>query len=616
MYKLLIPLFFLAINLNAQMNAYYQQHISYDMNIDVDVKKYQYKGSQTIEYTNNSPDVLKKVFFHLYLNAFQPGSMMDQRIQYMGGEADGRMTTQEKGEVVSRIQSLSAEDQGYQKIKVLKQNGKDLKFHIKGTLMEVELAEPIAANGAKTTFSMEWEAQVPEQIRRSGKRNREGIELSMTQWYPKMAEYDYEGWHTWEYVQREFQGVFGDFNVNITIDSDYVVAAGGVLKNPESVKGYSSKKPKSSKVTWQYEAHDIHDFAWAADPDYIIESAQVPNGPKLYFARQNNSDTEFWKLAYPKAVEFFQIMNQKFGQYLYPTYTFAQGGDGGMEYGMITLIMGNGRGDNDAEKLHGLCGLMFHEAAHSWFQQMIATNESMRAWMDEGFTSFAEAYCMDQIFPNKELPYFNAETVVGLANFQKTGREELASNLADHYETGAGYSVAAYVKGSAFLSTLSYIVGEEKFWEIMKQYYDIWKLKHPTDRDFMHIAQKVSGMDLKWYFQFFIYTREPINYSLGLIKESGGLTQITVENKGIFPMPIDLRVTLKNGKTEWYTIPLRQMRGTKANDINTYNELPDWPWTQTQYTAELPYKKSEIESIMIDGTFRLPNTGETQRIVL
>ncbi len=611
--KYLIVLFSIfSIHTQAQMNCYYQQHASYAMDIDVDVKNFQYQGTQDLVYTNNSPDELDRVYFHLYWNAFQPGSMMDQRVQFMGNQADGRMVDEVKGKRVSRISQLAPKDQGYQKIKVITQNGEPLDFFIEGTLMTVQLIEPVAPNGGKANFHLVWEAQVPEQIRRSGKQNSEGIELSMTQWYPKIAEYDYEGWHTWEYVQREFQGVFADFEVNIHIDKEYVVAAGGVLQNPMEVKGYGTRKMlKNPKSTWKYTAENIHDFAWSADPDYVIETKNVPNGPKLYFARQNNEQTEFWKEAEDKTVEYFQIMNEKFGKYLYPTYTIAQGGDGGMEYGMITLVMGNGRGNTNADKVKGFCGLVFHEASHSWYQQMLGTNESMRAWMDEGFTSFAEAYCMAKVFPNPALPYYNAEAVVGLAAFQKTGREELASNLADQYETGAGYSYAAYVKGSVFLSTLSYIVGEEVFWEIMMEYYNTWKLKHPTDKDFLHIAQKVSGMDLKWYLNFFIYTKEKIDYSLEGVTFDNGKALVSLKNNGRYPMPIDLLVTLQNGEKITYNIPLRMMRDVKTKDFYTVKNLPSWQWTSKEYTAELPYKKSEIQSIEIDGTYRLPNVSDS-----
>ena len=236
-----------SLNAFAQMNSYYQQHISYQMEIDMDVEKHQYQGKQTIVYTNNSPEILHKVYFHLYFNAFPPNSMMDQRVQYMGKEADGRMVKEIEGKKVSRLKDLAPENQGYQKIKVLKQNGKDLKWKVEGTILEVELAEPIHPEGGKTSFLMEWEAQVPEQIRRSGRKNAEGIEYSMTQWYPKMAEYDYEGWHTFEYIQREFHAVFGDFDVKIKINPNYVIGAGGELQNPDEVKGYSSIKKKFKK---------------------------------------------------------------------------------------------------------------------------------------------------------------------------------------------------------------------------------------------------------------------------------------------------------------------------------------------------------------------------------
>lgn len=235
---------FLSLSAIAQNNtSYWQQHVDYNMDIDMDVETFQYKGTQKLEYTNNSPDDLNRVFYHLYFNAFQPGSEMDVRLQNIQ-DPDGRMTTEDKK---SRIMSLSESEMGYIKVKSLTQDGKEVTYKTVGTVLEVELETPIKS-GDKATFEMEFDGQVPQQIRRSGRNNAEGVSLSMTQWYPKMAEYDFEGWHADPYIGREFHGVWGDFNVNITIDKDYIIGGTGYLQNPEDIGyNYGDEGPKGKK---------------------------------------------------------------------------------------------------------------------------------------------------------------------------------------------------------------------------------------------------------------------------------------------------------------------------------------------------------------------------------
>ena len=223
----------------------WQQHANYFMEIDMDVNTNRFQGTQKIKYTNNSPDVLDQVFYHLYFNAFQPGSMMDVRSRTIE-DPDRR--------VRDRISKLSEDEIGYQKIFSLKQDGKDVKYEVEGTVLEVELAKPIQP-GQTVTFDMTFEGQVPVQIRRSGRDNAEGVRYTMTQWFPKLAEYDYQGWHADEYIGREFYGIWGDYDVKISIDKDYVIGGTGYLQNPLEIgHGYEDagqtvkKKVKDGKL--------------------------------------------------------------------------------------------------------------------------------------------------------------------------------------------------------------------------------------------------------------------------------------------------------------------------------------------------------------------------------
>ncbi|MBT8394126.1 MAG: M1 family peptidase, partial [Bacteroidia bacterium] len=283
-YFLLFVFSFLFISCKSSLNGssgafhtfdryYWQQHVDYKMNIDMDVSTFKYKGEQELIYTNNSPDTLNRVFYHLFFNAFQPGSEMDVRSLTIS-DPDPR--------VRDRISKLKPDEIGYINVSSLKQNGQKLKFETVGTILEVNLSKPIKP-GEQVKFDMRFNGQVPLQIRRAGRNNRENVALSMAQWYPKMAEYDFEGWHADPYIGREFYGVWGDFDVKITIDKDYVLGGTGYLQNPNEIgHGYEAEPintTKPNKLTWHFKAPNVHDFTWAADPDYIHDTLQVPDGP-------------------------------------------------------------------------------------------------------------------------------------------------------------------------------------------------------------------------------------------------------------------------------------------------------------------------------------------------
>jgi len=366
----------------------WQQRVKYNMVIDMDAPTNQFKGKQKLEYTNNSPDELSKLFYHLYFNAFQPGSSMDVRSQELGKNViNGRADWD--GRVKDRISKLNETEIGYQKIISLKINGIPQPFKYHETILEVNCIKPILPK-TKVVIDMEFEAQVPLQIRRSGRDNpTTGVKYSMSQWYPKLCEYDYEGWHPTPYVAREFYGVWGDFDVTINIDKNFKLGGTGVVVNANEIGwGYDApntalKPIAKDKRSWHFVANNVHDFVWAADVDYKHIVRKMPNGGTtlhvIYNYKENDvKNDSAWNTVADAAVKVLPYMESKFGAYPYPQYSFIQGGDGGMEYPMATLLNGPG------------LGTVFHEWMHSWYQMMLGTNESMYAWMDEGFTSYAE----------------------------------------------------------------------------------------------------------------------------------------------------------------------------------------------------------------------------------
>ncbi|WP_092849452.1 M1 family metallopeptidase [Algibacter pectinivorans] len=548
-------------------SCYWQQHVDYSMDIDMDVNNYQYKGKQELVYTNNSPDVLDKVFYHLYFNAFQPGSEMDVRSRTIA-DPDSR--------VGDRISKLSPDEVGYIKVNALKQNGVDLKYQTVGTVLEVALAKPIQP-GESVTFNMLFDAQVPVQIRRSGRNSKEGVALSMTQWYPKLAEYDFEGWHADPYIGREFIGVWGDYDVKLTINKDYVVGGTGYLQGEPKVEG--------NKKTLHFKAPNVHDFTWAADPDYIHDTKQVPNGPLLNFYYKNTLSAEHkenWKKLQSKTVEMMQYFSEHIGNYPYEQYSVIQGGDGGMEYAMCTLITG--------QRIFGsLAGVTAHELAHTWFQFLLASNEAKHEWMDEGFTTYISNWAMNDIFnEGKANPVENAYK--GYIYLATSGKEQPLTTHADRYTYNQAYGISAYSKGAVFMSQLGYVIGDDNLKKTIKKYFTDFAFKHPKPLDIIRTAEKVSGLELDWYLIDFAQTTNTIDYGVKSIDGNA----ITLERIGVMPMPLDLTVTYTDGKTEDFYIPLQIMRGEKPT---TATIAKDWAWAYPTYTLQTA---KPVQSVQID----------------
>jgi len=579
----------------------WQQKVDYSMEIDFDVDKHQFKGKQKLKYTNNSPDTLNRIFYHLFFNAFQPGSMMDVR---------SRTIVDPDKRVMDRIFHLKADEIGYQIIDELKQDGQNLKYSAEGTILEVDLAKPLLP-GKSTTLEMKFNAQVPVQIRRSGRDNFEGISYSMAQWYPKLCEYDYQGWHAHPYVGREFHGVWGDYKVKIKIDRSYTVAAGGLIKNPEKMgHGYSDKDTKKrkflqkKKLTWEFEANNVHDFMWAADPDYTHVSKLTDNGILLhYFYQKDDGISENWENLHVAMNEAIKFMNKNYGEYPYPMYAFIQGGDGGMEYAMGTLMEGG-------REYRKLVGLAIHEWMHSWYQMVLGSNEALYPWMDEGFTSFATAEVMEYLKTKNLVPgriFDNAHTarIRGFARLAANGEDEAMSTHADHYTNNKAHGIGAYTKGAVFLAQLEYIIGKRDFRSGLLRYYNEWKFKHPNPNDFIRVMEKESGIELDWYKEYWVNTTHTIDYSVDAIELKNGHVQINLKKLGYMPMPLDIQIKLKDGSVKNYNIPLRIMRGEKSGDSFSGTLLADWPWTNTDYAINTTFKLEDIESVTIDPDNRM-----------
>jgi hypothetical protein len=613
-------------------SGYWQQKVQYVMDVSLDVGSNKLSGKQKITYFNNSPDKLKRVFIHLYWNAFQPNSMMDARSRELGSKpVMGRPDWDPR--VKDRILNLKPEEIGYQKIVSLKMNGIPQKFIYHETILEVQLSSAIAP-GSKVIFDVVFEAQVPLQVRRSGRDNpNTGVRYSMSQWYPKICEYDVRGWHPTPYVAREFYGVWGDFDVNISLDKSYKLGATGVLSNAKDIgwgydtAGTALKNISSSMRTWKFSAKNVHDFVWAADPDYRhIVRRMSAAGPFIHViykpkATDTNPDSAWLNLA-DAAVKVLPFMEKNFGKYPYPQYSFIHGGDGGMEYPMATLVAGPS------------LGTAFHEWMHSWYQMMMGTDEGSYPWMDEGFTDYAEDAVMKfyqnrpsildmrnslKANPTNEnlkriidmLPDDHAGSYASYFQLAASDYEEPMTTHSDHYESNFGYSINSYSKGCLFLSQLGYVTGDSVLKKIMLAYYDRWKFKHPSPQDFVKTAQDISGLQLAWYLEYWTATTKKIDYAIDSLWEAEGKTKIRIRRLGSMPMPIDVQCSFRDSSSEMHHVPLDLCFGNKGNENPGQPRFvhDEWHWTHPVYVVDINRRLSDLKKVEIDPSKRMADVN-------
>jgi len=597
-YKFLFFALVFTLSINGQNS--WQQNANYKIYIDVDVKKNTFKGSQEVLYTNSSPDTLNKVFFHLYFNAFRPESDMAERLNN-GDDNNRRFDV--------NIKDLEPHEYGQLKVSNLKQDGLNIDSFVSDTILEVTLTNPILP-GESSLFTMNFNGQIPITIRRAGRDSPMGVKYSMAQWYPKISEYDYEGWNTAPYTGREFHGVWGDFDVTIKIDKDFIVAASGYIQetDPNNNKlGYLSGK----KRVWNFKAPKVHDFTWAADSEYIHDIYPGPNGVKLNFYYKNDPKIiANWKTLQPVTAELMDFFNNYIGEYPYEQYSVVQGGDGGMEYSMLTLL-------NYGEELIPLISVTSHELAHAWFQGVLATNEMNHAWMDEGSASYFGELAESHVFNIDFHPIFTERPYQDYISLATSGQEMPLATNANRFKFNRAYEDAAYDKGFVFLSQLNYIIGEKAFEKTIKNYFDKYKFTHPLPNDLRRVAEQSSGILLNWYLTDWTQTTNQIDYAIKNVESRKKKSVITLERIGLMPMPLEILVRYKDGNEEFYYIPISLMRGEKSKPeyADKWIQLEDWSWAYKKYEFEIKSKMESIKSIDINPTGLLADVDTSNNII-
>ncbi|MGB3008413.1 MAG: M1 family aminopeptidase, partial [Chitinophagaceae bacterium] len=385
---------------------------------------------------------------------------------------------------------------------------------------------------------------------------------------------------------------------SITIDKKYILGGTGYLQNPQQIGyGYEDaktkvKRPDGEKLTWKFYAPNVHDFVWAADPGYKHLSKVIRDSLTIHVLyKPTNEPARDWEALLNLAEVILPYLERTFGTYPYKQYSFIHGGDGGMEYPMATLSIGP--------------GAVIHEWLHSWYYGLMANNELLYPWMDEGFTQYAEDRLVAQLNKSTGFPY--AESYGAYYSLVKSGKEEPLTTHADHYITNNSYTLSAYYKGEIFLEQLGYIVGATVRDKILLEYYRLWKYKHPTPIDFINVAEKVSDMKLDWYREYWINSTKTIDYGIDSLWEEGGKTKVRIKKIGLIPMPIDLQLTFRDGTKELHYIPMGLMYGEKQveDTLNSRKVYEPWKWSHSTYIIETSRRLVDFSLVEIDPSMRM-----------
>ena len=397
--------------------------------------------------------------------------------------------------------------------------------------------------------------------------------------------------------------VWGDYAVNITIDKSYVVAGTGYLENIEEIGhgyGEKTKETKGDLLTWKFYAPNVHDFAWAADPEFIHDIKRSSSGVDLHFFYKPDVNVENWKRLQNDSVGLMDFFEEAIGSYPWSQYSIIQGGDGGMEYAMCTMITGQ-------RPYPSLFGVTAHELAHTWFQHILANNEAKHPWMDEGFTEYITHLAEESVVGNpSRFPHKSSyDRYYALVN---SGLEQAQTVHSDRYDYNFAYGASAYSKGSVFMAQLEYIIGKQNMAKTIKRYFNEFKFKHPTPNDFKRVAEKVSDIELEWYLNDWTRTTNTIDYGLDVSSLLDDRS-ISVKRKGRMPMPIEIEVSYDDGTSLLYYIPTDLMHGSKTFNTKNVVEMEPWRWASPEYSFQDVTQK-KITKVEIDPSKTLADINQ------
>lgn len=612
--------------------AYWQQDVYYRIQAELNDQTNIITGTEELTYRNNSPDTLHYVFFHLYQNSFTPGSYLDD-LSLANGKKNKYGSYESKGlgiEILS-LESTSINGRTFEA---------SLEKNIDYSIMKVMLPEPLLP-GNEIVFKMDFKTYYDNgsQRRRMQMYDAWGFKhYNGCQWYPKISVYDARnGWDTNQHLGREFYGDFGDFDVELTFPNNYVMEATGILSNEKEVLPYELKNKLSiknfkdkpfneppgiiipadgTKKTWKYHAENVHDFAFTADPTYRIDEVTWQGIKCIAIAQEPHC--RGWQNAASYAARIIEVYSNDFGMYAYPKIVVADANDG-MEYPMLTM---------DGGSDPGYRSLLCHEIGHNWFYAMVGNNETYRAFMDEGFTQFINAWALERLegytlrqkeptwLDQKITTPLNQQYVTVYGPYLRAALSDNDGYINTHSDMfnsalghGGGYSMV-YRKTATMLYNLQLILGDSLFSKAMQHYFHQWKFCHPYPEDFRNSITQVAKVDLSWFFDQWIETDKKLDYKICRIKNSSTENgyDITFKRKQRMQSSIDFTVVSNCGAKYDYHIPNNWFQ--KQTDATILPKWEGWDKLRDKYVAHVTIPCG-IKSVTIDTTDRL---GDCYRI--
>jgi hypothetical protein len=606
--------------------AYWQQDVHYTISARMDETEHRIDGTETLEYTNNSPDTLPVVYFHLYQNAFNEGS-------YLRGLERGKGQKPKLGKREAAGEGTLVDD--------VRVDGATVTSVLDNTVLQLKLNKPLLP-GKSISISMRFKTWYDQGSTRRrmkmydawGWKHYNGV-----QWFPKISVYDRKfGWDTYQHLNKEFYGDFGTFDVALDFPSNYVMEATGELTNRKEVlpdtlrakldiKNFKTKRwnetpsivtpyVKGERKTWKYHAEGVHDFAFTADPSYRIASTTWNGVECVGIAQEPHASG--WQNSAEYVAKIIKMFSEDIGMYAYPKMVAADAADG-MEYPMLTL---------DGGSDPGYRSLLVHEIGHNWFYGMVGSNETYRAAMDEGFTQFLTGWGMRKLEGDSSIaaakpkwtkPWVEPvitldQRVLNAYTVDAAHHDELPLNTqSNDFHDALGHEGGyrqVYYKTASMLYNLQYVLGDSLFRKAMQHYFDQWKFAHPYFEDFRASIIQFTHVDLNWFFDEWIETTKTIDYSITGAKKVVGSSEawkIKFRRRGQSQMPVDFTVTAKDGSQKSYTIP-----NTWFGKAGTETLPKWWGWSKIQptYTA-IVNAPGGLKSVQIDTSYRLGDINWT-----
>lgn len=602
--------------------GYWQQDTYYKIQASLSDETDIITGNEELVYWNNSPDTLTYVYFHLYENAFQPGSYTDDLhrnnnfpIKY------GKYESQKKGTDVTTITV----------------DGQAVRTELDNTVMKVWLPAKLLPNSS-VKFNISFSTYFDDggSIRRRmkmyktfGYKHYDGVH-----WYPRISVYDRKfGWETDQHLTREFYGDFGAYDVELTLPNNYILEATGKMLNEQEmlptelrqkldISNFAKKPwgsapsviiaPDGTTKTWKFHAENVHDFAWTADPTYRIGEVDWNGIRCISMAQEQHASG--WQTAAGYTARVIQFYSTNIGMYAYPKMVVCDAQDG-MEYPMLTL---------DGGREPDYHSLLAHEVGHNWFFGMVGSNETYRALLDEGFTQFIDSWCcrvLDGEYEphwqyksgyvrrfKDEDKYINTEVYnrympSAATNADETVIDTHSDGFNGALRHGGGYG-EVYSKTATMLYNLQYVLGDSLFQAAFSHYFNQWKFCHPYVEDFRTSIIQFTHTDLNWFFDEWLTTSKTIDYAVKSVHKGDSTDTYLVKfkRKGRGQMPIDFTVTANDGTHHNYYIPNTWFE--KKTNATVLPRWIGWDKLKPTYTAKVVIPTG-VRSVEIDTTHRL-----------